>query len=179
MSLSRCGRVYSTFDAAYKAAEQRTFKTGRKHLASGCTICADWHVIDSSVALAVQLDPFPPVVARQLDQRDEYCQRCGRGPARLERHHRRAKCMGGSKARAHTQCACNGLKLCRQCHAWVHDHPAESRDHGWIVRQGVALPAMCGVTRCIGVSDQGQPVLDPQWATCDGRWVHSPQEAEG
>lgn len=177
MTLSRCGRVYPTLDAAVRAAELKTFKTGRKHMARGCTICADWHVIDLATIVTQKLDPFPPAVAAQLDRRDEHCQRCGRG-GRLERHHRRAKHMGGSKGRAHTQCACNGLRLCRTCHRWVHENVTEATDHGWIVKQAVPLPAKRGVSRCIDVNDNGVALLDPQWLRCDGTAVHSPLEVE-
>ena len=176
MTLSRCGRVYPTFNEAYKAAQQLTYKTGRKHHAMSCWVGEHWHVIEKAATAATKLDPFPPVVAAQLDKRDEHCQRCGRG-GRLERHHRRGKHMGGSKGRAHTQCACNGLRLCRTCHRWVHEHVLAAVAHGWIVKQSVPLPAREGVTRCLFVDD-GVPVLDPQWLRCDGTAVHSPLEVE-
>lgn len=172
MTLSRCGRVYPTFDAALKAAELRSSKSDVLWQATSCAFDDHWHVVEKS-AKAVRLDPFPPVVAAQLDKRDRQCQRCGRSGLRLERHHRRAKSMGGSKARSHTQCACNGLRLCRTCHAYVHEHPAESRQNGWIVRQGVALPGRIAVNCCLG-----ELVFDDYWPTCDGQWVHSPLETE-
>ena len=32
----------------------------------------------------------------------------------------------------------NLISLCAACHGWVHEHPAESRKHGWLVsRYGV------------------------------------------
>lgn len=179
MSLSACpaGRVYA-FNAALKAAELRTSKSDENWKATSCRFAEHWHVVSTSPV--VKLDPFPPTVAAQLDRRDEHCQRCGRG-GRLERHHRRAKHMGGSKGRAHTQCACNGLRLCRTCHRWVHENVTEATDHGWIVKQAVVLPAKAGVTRCIGVAMEDWapvPVLDPQWLRCDGTAVHSPLEVE-
>lgn len=176
MTLSRCGRVYPTFDAALKAARQLTYKTGRKHEAMSCWVADHWHVLEHAAAASVKLDPFPPAVAAQLVERDRWCQRCGKG-GRLENHHRRAKHMGGSKGRAHTQCACNGLRLCRACHAETHAEPRVARSLGRIVLQGVALPARIGVRRCIDADEFG-PVMDEQWPTCDGQWVHSPLETE-
>jgi hypothetical protein len=175
MSLSQCGRRYEDFGAALRAAQLRASQGAATLTVVSCGLCEYWHLVPATPRAV--LDPFPPAVARQLRERDEWCQRCGRA-GRLENHHRRAKSMGGSKARSHTQCACNGLRLCRACHQWVHEHPAAAREHGWIVRQGVHEPRRSGVTRCIGENDRGQPVLDPQWATCDGRWVHSPLETE-
>ena len=182
MSLSRCGRVYPTFGDAVKAAQQLTYKTGKTHVSVSCAFDDHWHVVSPSSVIKpkppARLDPFPPLIARLIDKRDGgHCQRCGRS-GRLERHHRRAKGSGGSKARAHTQCPCNALSLCRRCHADTHEHPGEARDYGWIVRQAVALPARSVVSRCIDVDDDGWPVFDEQYPTCDGRWVHSPMETE-
>lgn len=28
----------------------------------------------------------------------------------------------------------NGLHVCRNCHRWIHDHPAHSEEHGWLRR---------------------------------------------
>jgi len=148
--LSRCGRRYPDQAHAVTAAESRTFKSGRPWIAasSAQTGCGrwdeeHWHVIEHQAAS--RPDPFPPAVAKLLDARDEHCQRCGK-EGRLERHHRRAKASGGSGARAHTQCACNGVKLCRGCHRWVHVHPADAREAGWIVRQSVSQPGSIPMT---------------------------------
>ena len=174
--LSRCGRVYPTLFEAIKAAEARTFKTMEFWKATSCAFGDHWHVVQPKAVRG--LDPFPPLIARLIDKRDEgHCQRCGRS-GRLERHHRRAKGSGGSKARAHTQCPCNALSLCRRCHGLVHEHPALARDQGWIVSQSAARPSLWGVARWIGADDFDFPMLDEQWLTCDGRWVHSPLETE-
>lgn len=179
--LSRCGRVYHSFDDAYRAAESRTEKSGRKHVATGCAICADWHVIPAARAIGTRAryrpDPFPPAVAKLIDKRDKgECQGCGRTDVRLERHHRRGKASGGSKARAHTQCACNGLSLCRACHRWVHSEITSAREFGMVVRQSVPLPGKIGFVRYALASPDWED--DEVWARCDGEWVHSPAEIE-
>ena len=51
-----------------------------------------------------------------------------------EIHHRRTRGMGGTR-RADTNLPANGLHLCRECHRWVTEHPAEARESGWVVRQ--------------------------------------------
>lgn len=186
--LSRCGRIYNGFDAAWKAAELRSIKGSAALQIDSCNLHPDapdaFHVRKAKGKASTRVkryrpDPFPPVVAALIDKRDEgLCQRCGRG-GRLERHHRRLKSMGGSKARAHTQCACNGLSLCRRCHSEVHERPgAAVRPGGYIVMQSVARPGSMQVLRHLGVGAFDEQVFDPQWATCDGRWVHSPAETE-
>jgi hypothetical protein len=179
--LSRCGRVYPTFDAAYKAAELRELKGVGKFRVTSCLFGEHWHVRDAGLIIGqakrYRPDPFPPLVAALIDKRDEgQCQRCGLS-TRLERHHRRAKGSGGSGARAHTQCPCNGLSLCRGCHREAHEHPAAARDMGVIVRQGVALPGRIGVMRFFPGGDE-QPIEDEQWLTCTGQWVHCQKETE-
>lgn len=183
LSKCRCGRrAYQSLVTAVKAADAKVFKTQQPWRAVGCSFGDYFHVVLKGEVIGQQKryrpDPFPPLVQKIIDKRDEgRCQRCGRAGLRLERHHRRAKSMGGSTARSHTQCPCNALSLCRSCHAYVHEHPADSRDQGWITRQGVTRPGHSRVMRSIGEDDWGN-LLDPQWATCDGRWVHSPMEAE-
>lgn len=187
MTLSRCGRVYPTFDEAYKAAEQKTFKTGKAWKVGSCSFGEHWHVVyPGSVLLPRKVyrpDPFPPLIAKLIDGRDYCCQGCGYS-GRLERHHRRLKASGGSGARAHTQCTCNGVSLCRQCHQFVHEHPALARTFGLIVVQAFKYPRLIEVTR-YGLGQIRFPYADwedhepePFWPTCDGQWVHSPLETE-
>lgn len=114
--------------------------------------------------------PFPPEVAVVLDGRDRICQRDG-SPRDLQRHHRRAKASGGSR-RAHVQCPCNGVVLCRDCHVWVHANPEQARAEGWIVSQSVAEPGSAGVMR---FSATGSGVT--QWPSCDGEWLATADEA--
>lgn len=49
----------------------------------------------------------------------------GRGD---QAHHRLRRSQGGKGTLA------NGLWVCRACHAYVHDHPAESYERGWLIR---------------------------------------------
>lgn len=131
-----------------------------------------------AVRASSQAQPFPPLVCRLIDQRDNdghgaiparLCQRCGtsRDP---QRHHRRGKAKGGSKRRTHTQCSCNGITLCgpggNSCHQWAHAHPAEARAQGFIVSQAVSEPAAKGVLRLVAIG--GNTV---RWPSCDGQWL--------
>lgn len=63
------------------------------------------------------------------------CERCTAhdGPRRpaTEVHHRRFRSAGG-----HLTLPANCARLCSGCHAWVHAHPIEAHEAGWIVRQG-------------------------------------------
>ena len=70
-----------------------------------------------------------------IDRSKRRCERCGgRG---TDYHHRRRR---GIKD-GHTECSCNALWLCRDCHAEVHAQPYRSRNNGWIVSVGVESPA--------------------------------------
>ena len=56
------------------------------------------------------------------------CERCRDplSPDRAERHHRMRRRDGGDRLS-------NLLWLCRKCHAWITEHPAEAMANGWIV----------------------------------------------
>src|SRR5262245_27138303 len=55
------------------------------------------------------------------------CEKCGDDlHGQVERHHRQRRRAGGDALS-------NLLMLCTRCHTYVHTHPAEARDHGWIV----------------------------------------------
>lgn len=135
----------------------------------------EWKRVTKHVAAgrrASRANPFPPSVAALLDARDEWCQRCG-STRDLERHHRRGKAIGGSRNRGHGQCACNGLRLCRRCHAWAHrGERAEAQAQGFIVSQSVAFPGSVGVMR--GSADGGGALM---WPDCDGNWLGTAAEA--
>jgi hypothetical protein len=53
------------------------------------------------------------------------CERCGKEPW-TQRHHRKRRRDGGESFP-------NITALCAICHAWCHEHPALSRQYGWIV----------------------------------------------
>lgn len=55
------------------------------------------------------------------------CQRCG--GVGSDWHHRRSRRVVDE----HTHCPCNGVLLCRTCHAWVHGHPELAQGMGLIV----------------------------------------------
>jgi 5-methylcytosine-specific restriction endonuclease McrA len=176
--LSRCGRVYPTFDAAYKAAASRMSKGSGDMRVMSCAFGEHWHVTATKVIgrrERYRPDPFPPVVQKLIDARDGgLCQRCG-SDGRMERHHRRAKGSGGSRARSHTQCPCNALSLCWRCHRWAHEHPARARDLGIVVPQHVDRPGRVSVER---YKSDREFAADEQWLTCSGQWVHCPAETE-
>lgn len=176
--LSRCGKRYATFDEAVTAADAIHFKGGKTREVVSCDIDGShWHLKIKGTTLRSyhdsRPDPFPPVVRSMLVKRDECCQRCGY-TGRLEAHHRRAKASGGSKARSHTQCACNGVLLCRNCHEWVHLNPRKARAEGWIVLQSVSKPAT--VSMLLGSRTDDDPWLEPEprWPTCEGGWNDEP-----
>lgn len=92
--------------------------------------------------------------------------------------------MGGSSARSHTQCACNGVKLCRRCHEFVTINPRKGRAEGFVVLQSVSKPASVGIQLFAALST----VLDPLptseldgvrfglwYPSCDGQWKESYQ----
>lgn len=64
------------------------------------------------------------------------CVRCGGGRS-LHWHHRRGKRVHDK----HTHCACNGISLCTTCHAWVHAHPSQSLDLGYLVSRYSKAPS--------------------------------------
>lgn len=49
----------------------------------------------------------------------------GRG---TQAHHRLRRAQGGKGTLK------NGLWVCRACHSFIHDHPAESFERGWLIR---------------------------------------------
>lgn len=59
----------------------------------------------------------------------------------------------------HRHCVCNGLWLCRDCHAWAHAHPYAAIDEGTIVPRYSVHPGGWSVQHY-----QGRRV----WLHCDG-----------
>lgn len=178
--LSRCGKKYATFDETVKAAEAIHLKGGKTREIVSCDIeGSHWHLKVKGTTLRSyhdsRPDPFPPAIRLMLARRDECCQRCA-FTGRLEAHHRRAKASGGSSARSHTQCACNGVLLCRSCHSWVHLNPRKARAEGWIVLQSVSKPGMAGIFKAwqTRVPEGIWYPLLARYPTCDGGWNDQP-----
>lgn len=182
--LSRCGKKYATFDEAVKAAEAIHFKGGKTREVVSCDIeGSHFHLKIKGTTLRSyhdsRPDPFPPAIRSMILYRDECCQRCGKYGVRLEAHHRRAKASGGSSARSHTQCACNGVMLCRRCHEWVHLNPRSAKALGLIVLQSVSRPGTVRTRRFslpFAANYSAHPDEYPYapYPTCDGGWNDQP-----
>lgn len=67
------------------------------------------------------------VLARDGDK----CLRC-LGPA-VDVHHRRPKGMGGTSDKSIAFGLANLISLCRECHAWVHEHPEQGYLTGYLL----------------------------------------------
>lgn len=71
-------------------------------------------------------------VRKNILSRDEgKCRKCSR-PA-TDVHHRQVKGMGGTSDPRREYGAANLVSLCRACHNYIHAHPAESYEMGWLV----------------------------------------------
>jgi hypothetical protein len=110
---------------------------------------------------------FPKAVADLLDARDPWCVYCG-SPRDLQRHHRRLKGIGGD-GRDHTQCACNGVRLCADHHAWAHSGAGrkEAEAEGLIIVRATLEPFRESVT--VHLEADGGGLL--KYPSCDGRWL--------
>lgn len=78
-----------------------------------------------TVAIVPEWSAVRPVIYARCGYR---CERCG-SPftlAGMQAHHRKRRDMGDHSVG-------NAAALCPPCHADVHQHPAESIVHGWIV----------------------------------------------
>jgi 5-methylcytosine-specific restriction enzyme A len=72
-------------------------------------------------------------VRRTILSRDgECCVRC-HYPA-CDVHHRKPKGMGGTSDEEVAFGLANLISLCRECHSYIHAHPAESYKLGYLVR---------------------------------------------
>lgn len=58
------------------------------------------------------------------------CQRCGVINEQMHAHH---KATRGAHPELKYDLS-NGITLCNSCHTWVHHHPKESYESGWLVR---------------------------------------------
>jgi hypothetical protein len=83
-----------------------------------------------------------------------------------EWHHRRSRSVVDECQHA----VCNGMWLCRTCHAWVHRHPFEARRTGFIVSR-YALP-----------HDEPVKTVQHGWVTLDhdgGATIHEKEFEDG
>ena len=119
-------------------------------------------------------ESFPPAVAALIDARDPWCIHCGSVDA-LHRHHRRIKGIGGD-GRDHTQCNCNGLRLCWLCHSWAHsgNGQREAKAEGLIISRFTLEPFAADVL----VHLRGDVGGQRKWPSCDGRWLDYMPESE-
>ena len=62
------------------------------------------------------------------DRDSSTCKRCGVYDKAIHTHH--IVLRSQSKALKHV--VSNGICLCGPCHSWVHNHPKEARDQGYI-----------------------------------------------
>jgi hypothetical protein len=74
------------------------------------------------------------------------CERCRVPSPKGQWHHRRRRGVTGP----HRHCPCNGVWLCNTCHVWVHQHPVEARDGGWIVSAYEEQPGDVGILAGVG-----------------------------
>jgi 5-methylcytosine-specific restriction endonuclease McrA len=73
-----------------------------------------------------------PTARKAALARDEgLCRRCSREATEV--HHRRLKQRGGTKDERVLYGLSNLISVCRECHSWIHLHPAESYSAGWMV----------------------------------------------
>jgi 5-methylcytosine-specific restriction endonuclease McrA len=59
------------------------------------------------------------------------CRRCLREAADV--HHRRPKQRGGTKNTEILYGLSNLISVCRPCHSWIHSHPVDAYEQGWLV----------------------------------------------
>ena len=116
-------------------------------------------------------ESFPPHVAAQIDARDPWCVHCGSASG-LQRHHRRIKGQGGDP-RPHTDCACNGVRICWLCHDWAHkEGRTEAEAEGLIISRATAEPGRESVLVHLEADSGGMR----KWPSCDGRWLDEQPE---
>lgn len=80
-----------------------------------------------------------------LGRDNEACVRCGY-PAN-DVHHRIMKGMGGTRNEEVAYGPANLISLCRECHVYVHAHPAKSYEEGFLVHSWSAPGEVPVVTK--------------------------------
>ena len=81
-------------------------------------------------------------VRKVVAARDVYCVRCSREATDV--HHRKVKGIGGTSDEEVAFGLANLILLCRACHAYVHQNPAEAYETGYLVHSWDD-PEMTGV----------------------------------
>lgn len=72
--------------------------------------------------------PIPTSVREATFARDDYlCQWCRVPGGALDPHHRYRRSQGGRDTMHHL------VTVHRICHSYIHDHPAEARERGFLV----------------------------------------------
>jgi hypothetical protein len=110
-------------------------------------------------------DTIPERVRKQVARRDDgQCVKCAR-PAGHQ-HHRRLKGIGGDP-RPHTDCACNLVSLCHDCHEWAHKKGrARAEAEGLIIPNSELSPWLHSVM----VHDESGSGVTA-WPCCDGHYT--------
>lgn len=81
--------------------------------------------------------PIPERSRDLVKSRDRFrCARCLVPAPAGHWHHRRSRSVPGT----HQHCPCNGVWLCAPCHTWVHGHPRQAGERGFIVGRYVDDP---------------------------------------
>lgn len=78
--------------------------------------------------------PVDAKVARETFERDSWlCQWCKVPGGRLVPHHRFRRSAGGRDISEHM------VSVHQLCHSYIHDHPFEAQERGFLVRSADAL----------------------------------------
>lgn len=77
-------------------------------------------------------DPRWVTVRKLILRRDDWCcARCGNEATDV--HHRKLKGMGGTRDEETAYGYANLISVCRFCHSWIHAHPTDSYNAGYLV----------------------------------------------
>jgi hypothetical protein len=171
--MRRCGKQYAT--PAQALSSKRGQAPGAE--VTSCR-CGAYHLTvprtrgDGKVKASVSGNTIPPQVCRQVGKRDgRRCVRCC-SARNLHRHHRRIKGHGGD-SRPHTDCACNIITLCDECHRWVHSARGrrEAEKLGLILSRYERRPW----SRPVTVRGEDGTAAE-RWLACGGAYVNEPGE---
>jgi len=74
------------------------------------------------------------------------CARCFAPAPHGHLHHRRSRLVRDE----HQHCPCTLVLLCGTCHTWVHAHPVEARDTGYMISKFEQHPQNVTMTTPLG-----------------------------